>query len=159
VDVALMGHHDRLRTDRERDLVQTAKAHDAQTCYRVRTIPGVGKILALVLRYDIHDIRRCPRVQACVSYGRLVTCAQESAGQRDGTSGKKIGNADLQWAFSAAAVLCVRNNPAGQKSLARLEKKHRKGKALTVLAHQVARAVYDMLKRETACELDKCFNA
>jgi hypothetical protein len=33
-----------------------------------------------------------------------------------------------------------------------------KGKALTVLAHQLARAVYDMLKRDTACDLDKFFN-
>ena len=35
-----------------------------------------------------------------------------------------------------------------------LEKKHRKGKALTSLAHQLARAVYDMVKRQTACALE-----
>jgi hypothetical protein len=49
--------------------------------------------------------------------------------------------------------------PPVRKSLARLAKKHGKGKALTVLAHQLARAVYDMLKRETAFDLDKFFNA
>jgi hypothetical protein len=87
-----------------------------------------------------------------------VKCAKESAGTRDGTSGKKIGNADLKWAFSEAAVLFWRNNPAGQTYLARFEKNHRKGQALTVLAHQLARAVYDMLKRDTACDLDKFFN-
>src|SRR5439155_6440811 len=88
-----------------------------------------------------------PRVQDFVSYCRLVKCAKESAGKRYGTSGTKIGNAYLKWAFSEAAVLFLRNNPAGQKYLARLEKKHGKGKALTVLAHKLARAVYDMLKR------------
>jgi hypothetical protein len=87
-----------------------------------------------------------------------VKCVKESAGKRYGTSGKKIGNAYRKWAFSEAAGLFLRNNPAGQKSLARLEKKHRQGKALTVLAHQLARAVYDMLKRETAFDLDKCFH-
>jgi hypothetical protein len=55
----------------------------------------------------------------------------------------------LQWAFSEAAVLFLRDNPAGQKSLARLEKKHGSGKALTVLAPQWARAVYDLLTRDT----------
>src|SRR5262245_32870576 len=40
------------------------------------------------------------------------------------------------------------------KYLARLEKKHDKGKALTILAHQLARAVYYMLKRHPAFDLD-----
>jgi len=86
-------------------------------------------------------------VQDFVSYCRLVKCAKESAGKRYGTSGTKIGNAYLKWAFSEAAVLFLRDNPAGQKYLARLEKKHGQGQALTILAHKLARAVYYMLKR------------
>jgi hypothetical protein len=35
-----------------------------------------------------------------------------------------------------------------------LEKKHDKGTALTILAHTLARAVYDMLKRQTAFAMD-----
>jgi hypothetical protein len=62
----------------------------------------------------------------------LVTCAKESAGKRSGTSGTTIGNAHLKWAFSEAAVLFLRDNPAGQKFLTRLEKKHSTGKALTI---------------------------
>lgn len=155
VDLTLIGQYDRLLTDLELDLVQTAKAHDAQTFYRLRSIPGVGKILALVLLYEIHDMHRFPRVQEFVSYCRLVKCAKEAAGKRYGTSGKKIGNAYLKWAFSEAAVLCLRNNPTGQKYLARLVKKHGQGKALTVLAHKLARAVYYLCKRDTAFDLDK----
>jgi hypothetical protein len=49
----------------------------------------------------------------------------------------------------------LRAHPAGQKYLARLEKKHGQGKALTVLAHKVARAVYDMWRRDTVFDLDK----
>ena len=158
VDLTLIGSYDRLLTELELEIVNTAKAHDAQTFYRLRSIPGVGKILALVLLYEIHDIHRFPRVQEFVSYGRLVKCARESAGKRYGTAGAKIGNAYLKWAFSEAAVLLLRNNPAGQKYLARLATKHGKGKALTVLAHKLARAVYDMLRRDTAFDLDKFFS-
>jgi hypothetical protein len=61
----------------------------------------------------------------------------------------------LTWAFSEAAVLCLRNHPAGQTSLVRFEKTHGQGKALTVLAHKLARAVYDMLKRPTAFDMEK----
>jgi transposase len=133
--LTLIDADDRLLTDLELALVRTAKEHDAQTFYRLRSIPGIGNILALILLYEIHDIRRFPRGQEFVSYGRLVTCAKASAGKRYGTSGKKIGHADLKWACSEAAVLCLRHNPAGQKYLACLLKKHGKGKALTVLAH------------------------
>jgi transposase len=147
VDLALIDHYDRLLRDMELTILKTAKQHDANTLYLLRTVPGIGEILSLVLLYEMHDIQRFPRVQDFVSYCRLVKCAKESAGKRYGTSGTKIGNAYLKWAFSEAAVLFLRNNPAGQKYLARLEKKHGKGKALTVLAHKLARAVYYMWKR------------
>ena len=154
VNLALIGQYDHLLRDVELAVLKTAKPHDAHTLYLLRTVPGIGEILSLVLLYEIHHIERFPRVRAFVSSCRLVKCAKESAGKRDGTSGTKIGNAYLKGAFSEAAVLCLRNNPAGQKSLARLEKKHGQGKALTVLAHQLARAVYDLLKRGVAFDLN-----
>lgn len=52
-------------------------------------------------------------------------------------------------------MLFLGNHPSGQKYLARLTKKHGRGKGLTVLAHTLARAAYDMLKRATAFDLDK----
>jgi transposase len=158
VDLGLIGYYDQVLNDLELTLVNTAKQHNAQTLYRLQSVPGIGKILALVLLYEIHDIVRFPRVQDFVSYCRLVKCTKESAGKRYGTSGAKIGNAYLKWAFSEAAVLFLRNNPAGQKYVARLEKKHGKGKALTILAHKLARAVYYMLRRDTAFDLQKFLN-
>jgi len=85
----------------------------------------------------------------------LIKCAKESAGKRYGTSGATIGNAYLKWAFSEAAVLFLRNHPAGQQYLARLEKKHGTGKALTILAQKLARAVYYMLRRDTVFDRDR----
>jgi transposase len=157
VDLALITYDDELLRDVELTLVNTAKHHDANTLYLLQTVPGIGKILSLVLLYEIHDIDRFPRVQDFVSYCRLVKCAKESAGKRLGTSGTKIGNAHLKWAFSEAAVLFLRDHPPAQKSLARLEKKHDKGKALTVLAHKLARAVYYMLKRHVVFDRAQFF--
>ena len=154
VDLALITYYDDLLKDLELYILKTAKQHDANTLYLLQTIPGIGKILSLVLLYAIHDIRRFPRVQDFASYARLVICSKESAGKRLGTSGKKIGNAHLKWAFSEAATLFLRQNPAGQKLLGRLEKKHEKGKALRILAHKLGRAVYHMLKRKVAFDMD-----
>ena len=111
-------------------------------------------MLSLVLLYDIHAIDRFASVQDFVSSCRLVKCAKESAGKRLGTSGKTIGHGHLTGAFSEAATLFLRNNAAGQRYLARVEKTHGKGKALTILAHKLARAVYDMLKRQTAFQME-----
>lgn len=154
VDLALIGSYDQLLRDMELSVLKMAKQHDANTLSRLCTVPGIGEILSLVLLYAIHDIQRFPRVQDVVSYCRLGKCAQASAGKRSGTSGTKSGNAYLTWAFSEAAGLFVRANPGGQKYLARLENKHGKGKALTVLAHKLARAVSYMFTREVVCDLD-----
>ena len=115
VDLKLIDHYDQLLTDLELYIVRTAKQHDAHAFYRLRSVPGIGKILALVILYEIHDINRFPTVQDFVSYSRLVKCAKESAGKRHGTSGKKIGNVHLKWAFSEASVLFLRANPKGQR--------------------------------------------
>lgn len=153
VDLALITYYDELLKDLELYILKAAKHHDAQTLYLLQTVPGIGKILSLVLLYEIHDIRRVPSVQDFASYCRLVKCSKESGGKRWGTSGKKIGNAHLKWAFSEAATLFLRNNEPGQKLLVRLEKKHDKGKALSILAHKLGRAVYLMLKRQVAFDM------
>jgi transposase len=155
VDLALIPSYDQMLNDLELFILTTAKQHDAQTLYLLQTVPGIGKILSLVLLYEIHQIDRFPRVQDFASYCRLVKCAKASGGKRLGTSGNTIGNAHLKWAFSEAATLFLRGNEPGQKYLARLEKKHDKGQALSIFAHKLARAVYGMLTRQTAFDLEQ----
>jgi transposase len=155
VDLTRITYDDQRLTDLELSSVKAAKHHDANTRYLRQTVPGMGKMLRLVRLAELHDMHRFPRVQDFASYGRLVKSAKESAGKRLGTSGTNIGNAHLQWAVSEAAVLCLRQHPAAQKHLARLEHTHGKGKALTILAHKLARAVYDRLNRQTAFARDK----
>jgi transposase len=159
VDVALIDHYDKLLGEVELYLTQSAKAHDVQTFARLQSVPGIGQILALVILYEIQDITRFPRVQDFVSYCRLVKCAKESNGKRLGTSGKKIGNVHLRWAFAEAAVLFLRQSQPGKEYFAKLEHKHGKAKALTVLAHKLGRAVYYMLTREQAFDLQRFVTA
>jgi hypothetical protein len=153
VDLALSGDDNERRRDVELTLVTTAKPPDTHTLSLRQTVPGIGKIRSLVLRYDIQTSARCPRVQAYASDGRLVTWAEASGGKRHGPSGTNIGHAPRTWAFSEAAVFCLRAHPAGHKLRARLANQHGQGKALTIVAHQLARAVYDMVQRQTAFHL------
>ena len=149
LDLALIGFYDQQLSKVEWHCHKAAQDFDYQRLMLLRSVPGIGEILSLVILYEIHDIDRFPRVQDFVSYCRLVKCKKESAGKSYGTSGGKIGNAYLKWAFSEAAVLFLRKNADAQAWLEKMANKHNKAKALTILAHKLGRAVYFMLKRKT----------
>ena len=159
VDVALLDHYDTLISELEATLVRDAKRHDADAFHRLRSVPGIGKILALTILYEIHDITRFDRVQEFASYARLVKCQKRSAGKTLRTSGAKMGNVHLKWAFSEAAVLFLCRNAEAKKLLAQIQKKHGKGKALSILAHKIGRAVYYMLARGTVFSMKKFLHA
>ena len=130
-------------------LEQQAKQHNPVHLHILKSISGIGRILSLTIIYEIGDINRFPSVQNFASYARLVKCKAESAGKTYGTSGNKIGNAHLKWAFSEAAVLYLRGNDKAQKYLQSLQKRMSKAKALSVLAHKLGRCVFFMMKNNT----------
>jgi hypothetical protein len=69
----------------------------------------VGQILALVILYEINDIKRFLTVQNFSSYARLIKPVKESNGKWAGKSNKKIGNHHLKWAIKEAAILMLRS--------------------------------------------------
>jgi transposase len=157
LDLALIDVYDEQVRDLELHLTRTAKVDDPQAYHRLRSVPGVGPVLALVLLYELHDVRRFPEVGQFLSYARLVRCAHESAGKKQGTGGSKIGNAHLKWAFSEAACLLVRACPAAKRWLARREKKRGKARALGALAARLGRAVYHLLRKKEAFDVKRMF--
>jgi transposase len=146
-DLHLLDDYDELLGDLELHLTRTAKVEDPQAYARVQSIPGVGKILALVLLYEIHQIQRFESAGQFLSYCRLVRCAHESAGKPLGFGGTKIGNAHLRWAFAEAAVLFARHSARAKQWLARQEKKLGKSRALSRLAARLGRTVYHLLRK------------
>jgi len=74
----LTERYDTLIRDLELHLERRAKQHDAQACHRLRTTPGIDKILALTVLYEIHDISRFPRVQDFLFYSRLVSASEHT---------------------------------------------------------------------------------
>jgi transposase len=158
-DLQVCAVYDELIRDLERKIEHQARAHDRSTLLLLRTIPGVGKILALTILYEMHTVDRFPRVQDFSSYCRLVKAPKESAGKRLGTSGAKIGSAHLKWAFSEAAVGFLHCNPRGQAHIKRLRRRYGKGKALSILAARLGRSTYFMLKQKRAFDMDRFFTS
>jgi Transposase IS116/IS110/IS902 family len=107
------GQDDALRRAMAWSGLTTATTHHPNTRSVLPTVPGIGAILRLVLRDDIPDSPRCPRVQAVTADSGVVTWPKDSAGKRSGTGGRTLGQASRTWAFAEAAVLCLRDHPAG----------------------------------------------
>ncbi len=149
-DLALADHYEVTIGELELAVLRQARIHDPNALALLTSVPGIGKVLALTILYEIHDISRFPSVRDFASYSRLVKCERSSAGKSLGSGGNKIGNAYLKWAFSEAAVLFIAKSEQGRTVLTRLERKYGKPKALSVLAHKLGRAVYYMLARKQA---------
>lgn len=157
VDLAMIDSLNKILSQLEWYIEKTARQHDYQTLHLLRSIPGVGQILGLVILYEVHDIKRFPRVQDFSSYARLIKPVKESAGKWAGKTNKKIGNAHLKYAIKEAAILMLRESGQAKDYLARLEKKYNKGKALGILTHKLGRAIYYMLKNNEAFSMERFF--
>ena len=55
------------------------------------------------------------------------------------------------------AALFLREVPKAKAYLDKLKRKHNKGKALSILAHKLGRAMYFMLKRNEAFDVNQFF--
>ncbi len=158
LDLRLIDTLEELINDAELYLTRTVKVDQPQWHYPLNTLPGLGKILSLVLIYEIHDIRRFANEGHFLSYARLVRPLKSSAGKVTGGGGGKIGNAYLKWAFSEAACLLLRCSEPAKRFLARKEKKHGTAKALGILAARLGRTVYHMLYRNEAFDARRFWN-
>jgi transposase len=147
-NLELVAYYDSIIRRLEWKLTKQARIDDHRTYDLLRSIPGVGKVLALILLYEIDDVRRFASVQQFCSYCRLIRPPKTSAGKPTGMpSNKKIGNPHLKWAISEAALLLLRESTEVKHYLERLKQKHNKGKALGILSHRLGRSIYYVLRR------------
>jgi transposase len=156
-DCSMIEVLDGLITSLERELVRTTKLDDLASFHRLRSVPGIGEILAMTILYEIPDFNRFDTVQQFASYSRLVAPRGESSGKLGGARGRKQGNVHLKWAFSEAAVCLLRANPRAQKLLQRLTRRFGKAKALSVLAHKIGRAVFYMQKKSLPFDAERFY--
>jgi transposase len=154
-DLAVIDRLDEVINDLELHLTRTAKIDSVQTYHRLQTIPGVGKLLGLILLYEMHEAQRFDSAGQFLSYARLVRCSHESAGKKLGSGNKKIGNAHLRWAFAEATCLFLRQSERAKKFKDKLASQRGNGKAMGILAARLARAVYHMLRKGEAFDEER----
>ena len=142
----------------EKRVLAQAKHHDRNALAILKTIPGVGDILALTILYEIHTITRFKSASHFSSYCRLVKVERTSMGKKVGDRKDKIGNPHLKWAFCEIILAAQKYSEPIQKYYDKLKKKHGPAKAKILIAHKFAVAAYHMLKNGQAFD-EKLFVA
>lgn len=162
--------HDLLKLSMEADLAlaekldeQIAKMEQAIVAHTkltasvefniLKSAPGIGNMLALIILYEVDDINRFPTVGDFCNYSRLAPNSTESAGKIVGKQGRRMGNQYLKWAFSQAVSLTKRGDSPLKKHIDTLTARYGKAKANSILAHRLGRAVYFMLKRRRVFDM------
>jgi len=155
VDLHMIRQYDLMILRLERELLRITKRDSWKEFNLLQTIPGIGRSLALTILYEMDRAERFPTVKNFLSYARLVKGSVASAGKIKGLRGGKLGNPYLRWAFGEAAVIAKRSHEMIKQYAQKLEQRHGKFKANSVLAAKLGRAVYFMLRNGTGFDLEK----
>ena len=123
----------------------------------LKTIPGIGEVLAIVIMLETGDVTRFARVGNFASYARCVDSARYSNGRKKGEGNTKNGNAYLVWAFVEAANFARRYSDEAKRFFERKKAKTNSVVATKALAHKLARASYHMLKEGQPFDVKRCF--
>ena len=123
----------------------------------LKTVPGIGQILALTVMLESGDIRRFPSVGNFASYCRCVGSQKISNGKRKGSGNTKNGNKYLAWAFVEAANFAVRYQPKIRSFYQRKKAKTHGVLAIKAVAHKLCRACYYIIKDRVPFDIAKAF--
>jgi transposase len=139
----------------EKEVLAQAKLRDEFAL--LRTVWGIGPILALTVMLEVGDIKRFEKVGNFASYCRLVKTDRLSAGKRKGSGNAKNGNPYLSWAFSEAAHFAIRYHDAAKRFYQRKLAKTNGIVAVRALAHKLARASYHVMRDKVEFNPERLF--
>src|SRR3989304_2473099 len=123
----------------------------------LKTVPGIGQILALTIMLETGDIGRFSSVGNFASYCRCVGSQKLSNGKKKGQGNTKNGNKYLSWAFVEAAHFAIRFNAKIKSFYQRKKAKTKVVVAIKAVAHKLCRACYYIMRDRVAFDVTKAF--
>jgi transposase len=123
----------------------------------VKTVPGVGPILAMTILLETGKIDRFSDVGNYGSYCRCVESKRISNAKKKGENNRKNGNAYLGWAFIEASNAAIRCYPEIKKYYQRKLNKTLRVVALKTIANKLARATFFILRDGVPFDMKKSF--
>ena len=123
----------------------------------LKSIPGVGEILAMTILLETGDISRFKSVGNYSSYCRCVESKRISNEKKKGVNNRKNGNAYLCWAFIEASNHAISHYPEIKKYYQRKLNKSMRVVALKTIANKLSKACYFMLRDKVEFDMKKLF--
>jgi transposase len=116
----------------------------------LKTVPGIGDILALTIMLEVGDINRFNKVGNFTSYCRCAPSQRLSDGKSKGHGNRKNGNRYLSWAFTEAAQLGRRHNERFRAYYNRKVAQANTSLATKALGNKLARICYYIIKDQVS---------
>jgi transposase len=123
----------------------------------LRSIPGVGRVLAPTIVLETGTIERFPNAGHYASYARCVNSERISNGKLKGRGNKRNGNKYLAWAFMEAAHHAAIWSPEIKRFYRKRKTKRHILVAKKTVANKLAKACYYMLKRQEPFDVKRAF--
>jgi transposase len=114
--------------------------------HNLKTVPGIGDILALTIMLEVGDIRRFSKVNNFTSYCRCAPSQRLSNGKSKGQGNRKNGNRYLSWAFTEAVHLGRRYNERFRRYYNRKVAQANTSLATKALGNKLARICYYIMR-------------
>ena len=134
-----------------------AKAKLRADYQALKTVSGIGQVLALTIALETGDVARFESPGNFASYARTVDSRRESNGKKKGVGNAKCGNKHLAWAFIEAAHFAVRYDAAIKRWYQKKCASSLSVVAIKAVAHKLARACYHVMKDNKPFDVAKAF--
>jgi transposase len=134
-----------------------AKAKLREDYQALKTVSGIGEVLALTIALETGDVGRFDGPGNFASYARTVDSRRESNGKKKGEGNAKCGNKHLAWAFIEAAHFAVRYDAAIKRWYQKKCASALAVVAIKAVAHKLARACYHVMKDGKPFDVSRAF--
>jgi transposase len=150
--LVLQEHQDLCRMRRAIEARAELYLQDNVDYLRLRTIPGIGPVIALIILAEAGDLRRFSHYKKFLKYCGLNLSTQQSGASRGLSKLSKYGNSRLRYAFWVAGTSAIRmrENTFRRKYESFIKSDplnpDLKRKAYTAVAAKIARVAYGLIK-------------
>lgn len=124
---------------------------------QLKSVPGIGPILSLVIMLETGDIARFKKPGNYASYCRCVKAEHTTNGKVKRRNNSKNGNKYLSWAFVEAAHHSLRASQSARAYYQRKKSKRNGAVATKSLAAKLCKACYFIMRDQVPFNPVKCF--
>jgi transposase len=112
----------------------------------LKTVPGIGDLLALTIMLEVGDISRFPKVDDFVSYARCAPTERLSDGKSQGQGNARDGNRHLGRAFIEASYFARRSYAKFSRYYQRKAAKTHQIVAAKAISNKLAQICYYVMR-------------